>query len=121
LQLYGFEVNSINSVQFSNHTGYNNGIKGQVLSGDDLKNLVDGLDNNNLLNGYTHMCTGYIGSLTFLNSIASVVDRVQEKNPDLKYICDPVMGDDGKFYVPEVLVESFRSVIIPKAYMITPN
>lgn len=49
MQLHGFQVNSINSVQFSNHTGYKNGIRGQVLSGDDLKLLVDGLDMNDLL------------------------------------------------------------------------
>lgn len=62
MQLHGFQVNSINSVQFSNHTGYKNGIKGQVLSGDDLKDLIDGLDMNDLLENYSHMLTGYIGS-----------------------------------------------------------
>ena len=30
LQLLGFEVDAINSVQFSNHTGYAKGVKGQV-------------------------------------------------------------------------------------------
>lgn len=43
------------------------------------------------------------------------------KSPEVKYVCDPVMGDDGKFYVPQELVELFKTKIIPKAYMITPN
>lgn len=33
LQLHGFEVNCINSVQFSNHTNYENKWKGTVMSG----------------------------------------------------------------------------------------
>ena len=49
------------------------------------------------------MLTGYIGSASFLNAISDVVDKVKEKSPDLKYVCDPVLGDDGKFYVPEEL------------------
>ena len=31
LQLLGFEVDTINSVQFSNHTGYTAGVRGQVV------------------------------------------------------------------------------------------
>lgn len=108
-------------MQFSNHTGYRNGIKGKVLSGEDLTELVDGLDNNGLLEGYSHMLTGYIGSETFLKSIANVVDRLIAKNPNLKYVCDPVLGDNGHFYVPENLVDHFKTLIIPKAFMITPN
>lgn len=50
------------------------------------------------------MLTGYIGSATFLEAISQIIDRVREQNPSLKYICDPVLGDNGKFYVPEELV-----------------
>mgnify|MGYP006088459569 CR=1 FL=1 len=79
------------------------------------------MENNNLLQNFTHILTGYIGSETFLNAISEVVDRVMAKSPEAKYVCDPVMGDDGKFYVPKELVELFITKIIPKAYMITPN
>ena len=62
--------------------------------------LVDGMESNNLLQNFSHILTGYIGSETFLNAISEVVDRVMAKSPEVKYVCDPVMGDDGKFYVP---------------------
>ena len=39
----GFEVDAINSVQFSNHTGYAKGIKGQVLNDEQLGELIQGL------------------------------------------------------------------------------
>ena len=42
LQLLGFEVDAINSVQFSNHTGYAKGIKGQVLNDSQLQELIEG-------------------------------------------------------------------------------
>jgi len=49
LQLLGFDVDVINSVQFSNHTGYTAKWKGQVLNGDELRDLIDGLEANGLL------------------------------------------------------------------------
>lgn len=67
------------------------------------------------------MLTGYIGSASFLESIEQVIDKVKERSPNVRYICDPVLGDNGKFYVPEELTPLFKTKIIPKAYMITPN
>ncbi|XP_066586432.1 pyridoxal kinase-like [Prorops nasuta] len=119
LQLLGFQVDAINSVQLSNHTGYKV-FKGQVLDDKDLDNLVAGLSENNL-DSYTHLLTGYIGSVPFLKRVASLVKYLKDKNPDLIYVCDPVMGDNGKMYVPEELTEIFKNEIIPLADILTPN
>ncbi|KZC05086.1 Pyridoxal kinase [Dufourea novaeangliae] len=94
LQLLGFEVDAINSVQLSNHTNYKV-FKGQVLNDKDLEDLVDGLAQNNLDN-YTHLLTGYV-------------------------VCDPVMGDNGRMYVPEPLKEIYKTEIVPLADILTPN
>lgn len=32
----------------------------------------------------------------------------QAVNPELQYVCDPVLGDDGRCYVPEELVEMYK-------------
>lgn len=120
LQLLGFEVDSINSVQFSNHTGYEH-IKGQVLTDLDLGDLTDGLAANHLDTGYTHLLTGYIGSKTFLERIVALVKHLKVVNKNLIYFCDPVMGDDGKMYVPEELLPVYRELIIPLADIMTPN
>ncbi|XP_060818739.1 pyridoxal kinase [Bombus pascuorum] len=119
LQLLGFEVDAINSVQLSNHTGYKV-FKGQVLNDKDLEELINGLVQNNLDN-YTHLLTGYVGSASFLKKIAEVVRILKHKNPNLIYVCDPVMGDNGKMYVPEALKEIYREEIIPLADIIVPN
>ncbi|XP_011873022.1 PREDICTED: pyridoxal kinase [Vollenhovia emeryi] len=119
LQLLGFEVDTINSVQLSNHTGYK-AFKGQVLNDKDLDDLVDGLVQNGLDN-YTHLLTGYIGSASFLKRVAALVTTLKAKNPNLTYVCDPVMGDNGKMYVPEALKDIYKQEIVPLADIVTPN
>lgn len=81
--MLGFEVDAINSVQFSNHTGYKV-FKGQVLTDKDLDDLITGLTSNGLDN-YTHLLTGYIGSASFLNRVANLVKHVKTVNPNLIY------------------------------------
>lgn len=54
--MLGFEVDFINSVQFSNHTQYNS-FRGQRLDFKELKELYSGLKENNLID-YTHLLTG---------------------------------------------------------------
>ncbi|KAK9299317.1 hypothetical protein QLX08_007664 [Tetragonisca angustula] len=119
LQLLGFEVDAINSVQLSNHTGYKV-FKGQVLNDKDLEELINGLVENNL-NNYTHLITGYVGSASFLKKITEVIRTLKQKNPSLIYVCDPVMGDNGKIYVPEALKEIYRKEIVPLADIVVPN
>ena len=85
LQMLGFEVDFVNSVQFSNHTGYEKGWKGQTLSGEQLSDLFQGLQNNHLEESYSHLLTGYIGSETFLEAILGILAVLKEKNPNLIY------------------------------------
>lgn len=119
LQIHGFEVDTINSVQLSNHTGYQH-CKGQVLNSNELQELYEGLKLNNI-NHYSHLLTGYVGSDSFLEEVVNVLLDMRKTNPNLIFVCDPVMGDDGHFYVPESLLPIYRDKIIPLADVITPN
>jgi len=121
LQLLGFEVDAINSVQFSNHTGYPKGIKGQVLGAGELQDLIDGL-NMNKINVYSHIINGYIGSRSFLLKLGEVVKHLKAINPNLTYVCDPVMGDFGPgMYVPQELLPVYQETIVPLADICVPN
>lgn len=119
LQVLGFEVHSINSVEFSNHTGYGKW-KGHVLNSNELVELMAGLKSNDLDN-FTHILTGYVGSASFLEEVYNTVKQLKEKNPNLIYVCDPVMGDNGNMYVPKELLSIYRDKLIPLADIITPN
>ncbi|CAG2117906.1 unnamed protein product [Medioppia subpectinata] len=65
--------------------------------------------------------TGYVGNESFLESISQVIKTIKDENPGALYHCDPVMGDNGKLYVPKELVPVYRNQIIPIADVITPN
>ncbi|KAK7107520.1 pyridoxal kinase-like isoform X1 [Littorina saxatilis] len=119
LQILGFDVSTINSVQFSNHTGYGKW-KGQVLNAEDVSDLFEGLRLNNLLQ-FSHVLTGYIGKVSFLEKVGQTIAEMKQCNPDLMFVCDPVMGDNGKFYVPQELVPVYRDQIVPQADIVTPN
>ncbi|KAJ8424302.1 hypothetical protein Cgig2_003284 [Carnegiea gigantea] len=64
---------------------------------------------------------GYIGSVSFLNTVLEVVNKLRSVNPRLVYVCDPVMGDEGKLYVPQELVSVYREKVVPVVSMLTPN
>jgi len=122
LQLLGFDVDVINSVHFSNHTGYSNGFEGDVLDGEQLKTILYGLKNNGLIDNVTYLLTGYIGKENFLRTVVDFLKkRSATGSKKIRYVCDPVLGDDGKFYVSSELVSIYRDEVIPLADIITPN
>jgi pyridoxine kinase len=64
---------------------------------------------------------GYLGSEANAAVIADFVTRARRQNPDMIYLCDPVMGDDGKLYVAEGIVRAMRDLLVPAANVVTPN
>ncbi|KAF6775768.1 hypothetical protein AHF37_04915 [Paragonimus kellicotti] len=137
LQVLGIEVDYINSVQFSNHTGTLSCpirilvwftlsylgypcVKGQVLNATDLKELYAGLKANGL-HRYTHVLTGYVGSAGFLEAVGEIIRDLKQDFPTVKYYCDPVLGDSGELYVPAELIPIYKEKILPLADVILPN
>lgn len=120
LQLLGFDVDPINSVQLSNHTGYAS-FTGQKLQGAELDDLLRGLEKNEFLACYTHLMTGYLGTTSFLEKVAALLLRMKRSRPGLTLVVDPVMGDNGKMYVPRDFVRLYRERMVPHASLLTPN
>lgn len=114
----------VNSVHFSNHTGYKEGWTGDVLNGDQLRSILKGLEKNDLTSDIGHVLTGYIGSESFLNAVLDVLSSLRKQRPSVRFVCDPVLGDENHFYVPNVgkeLVRVYREKVIPLANIVTPN
>ncbi|VDN03723.1 unnamed protein product [Thelazia callipaeda] len=126
LQLHGYDVDPINSVQLSNHAGIlfddvgYKYVKGQKLDNIQLRDIYDGLQLNEI-NNYSHILTGYCGDASFLLEIANIVKALKKKNPAVLFYCDPVMGDNGRYYVPKELMPIYRDILVPMADVITPN
>ncbi|OBZ85091.1 Pyridoxal kinase [Choanephora cucurbitarum] len=119
LQTLGFEVDILNTVQFSNHTGYPSWT-GNRYSAQDVQDLFEGLEANELMDDYTHLLTGYIGNYAILEKIEKMVQKLKTKNSKLIYVCDTVMGDCGQLYVSPEIVPLYRN-IMKFADVVTPN
>ena len=93
LQRLGAEVWAINTVQFSNHTGYGHWT-GQVFTGEAIRALVDGVEARGVLPSCDAVLSGYVGGKDIGAAILHAVARVRAANPHALYCCDPVIGDD---------------------------
>lgn len=121
LQRLGFEVWRINTVQFSNHTGYGHWT-GQVFDASHVRDLVDGIEARGALKACNAVLSGYLGDAALGEVILDAVVRVREANPEALYLCDPVMGDfDTGLYVRDGIPEFLRTKAVPAADIITPN
>jgi pyridoxine kinase len=120
LQCLGYNVEMINTVTLSNHPAYPAGTKGQSLDPDLFKDLVAGLASNSLL-GYDVILTGYVRSADIMGNISALIRSAREANPNVLVVCDPVLGDNGRYYVPEELKNVYLTSVLPLASVVTPN
>jgi pyridoxine kinase len=121
LQRVGHEVLPVFTVQFSNHTGYG-AWRGPVLSGEDVAEVILGIEERGVLGEVDLVLSGYQGSPAIAAVILDAVARVKAANPAASYACDPVMGNarSGCFVDPAIPV-LIRDQVVPAADVITPN
>ncbi len=86
-----------------------------------LRSIFEALEADGRLPEIDAVLSGYLASPEQADVIADVVGRVKAANPKASYVCDPVMGDDGKLYVSDALVAAFKSKLLPIADLIAPN
>jgi len=121
LQRLGHEVWPVNTVHFSNHTGYG-AWRGIVLEPEVIAEVIEGINDRGALGRVDAVLTGYQGSPGVAAVVLSTVARVRALNPAAVYCCDPVMGDVGRgmFVLPGV-PELIRTTVVPAADVVTPN
>ncbi len=121
LQRLGAEVWAINTVQFSNHTGYGDW-KGAVYSGQSVRDLVDGIAARGALHRCDAVLSGYVGGADIGDAILHAVTEVRRANSAALYCCDPVIGDfDTGVYVRPGIEDFLRNHALPAADITTPN
>jgi len=121
LQRLGREVWAINTVEFSNHTGYG-AWKGRVLGAELASELVTGIEERGVLKRAEAVLSGYLGDAAVAQAIEDAVKKVRAENPKAIYCCDPVMGDVGRgFYVKPDIPGIFKQKLVPLADIICPN
>lgn len=121
IQRLGHEVWAVNTVQFSNHTGYG-AWKGQVFAAEAVREVVDGIADRGVLASCDGVLSGYMGDASIGEAILDAVARVKAANPRALYCCDPVMGDVGRgMFVRPGIPEFMKAHAVTAADIITPN
>lgn len=121
LQFAGFEVVSIPTVLLSNHPAYPS-VYGAVMVPELVANLLRGIEERGTVEAARIIITGYIGSPEIAGLAADFVRRAKLANPELVYLCDPVMGDiKPGYYVPPEVRTAITEQLVPLADIISPN
>ena len=121
LQRLGAEVWAVNTVQFSNHTGYGDWT-GDVFTGAQVGRLIDGLAARGAMARCDAVLSGYVGDHSIGDAILDAVGRAKAANPACVYLCDPVIGDDDTdIYVRPGIPEFIRDRALAAADFATPN
>jgi pyridoxine kinase len=121
LQRLGHEVWPVDTVHFSNHTGYG-AWRGPLLDPADVREVIQGIDDRGALGGVDAVLSGYQGDPAVGAVILDAVARVKSLNPAAVYCCDPVMGDVGRgMFVRPGIPEFMRDTVVPAADILTPN
>lgn len=121
MQRLGFEVWPVNTVHFSNHTGYGEW-RGPVLSAEDVRGVLLGVEERGAFSGCEAVLSGYMGDASLGEMVVETARKVRSQDGSALYCCDPVMGDVGRgFFVRPGIPEFMRDVAVPEADIITPN
>jgi pyridoxine kinase len=117
----GHEVWAVNTVEFSNHTGYG-AWKGRTASAEQVADIVHGIEALGLLAKCDALLTGYVGDAALGDVVLETVAKVRAANPKAVWCCDPVLGDiDTGIYVKPGIDSFFKDRALPLADLITPN
>ncbi len=113
LERLGFPVTFVPTVLLPWHPGHGPGTRVTVDSGllDDLADAADPV---------AGCLTGYFGSEAQIASVLAIIARLRETNRRALVMCDPVVGDSGRFYVGESVREGVRA-LARQADIVAPN
>ncbi|KAG0143506.1 hypothetical protein CROQUDRAFT_48714 [Cronartium quercuum f. sp. fusiforme G11] len=118
LQLLGWDVDALNTVQFSNHLAYGHH-GGDIMSVDHLRSCIDALDRNGLLT-HAALLTGFTPGAQGVKALQEFISKLRVNNPQVVYLVDPVMGDNGKLYVDSEVPVHYKA-LLRTATIATPN
>ena len=121
LQRLGFETWSLNTVTFSNHTGYGKW-RGSAVPASEIATLFEGIAELGVLSRCDAVLSGYLGEAEAGPVLLDIVYRIKQANPKALFACDPVMGDVGPgWYVRAGVPEFYRDRATAAADIMTPN
>lgn len=121
LQYEGWDVDVLNTTNLSNHPGYGT-FRGTSTSPELIKDLFQGLRNIGELANYDVFLTGYAPNEGILTAVLDEILPVFAAKNAPVWVMDPILGDNGKLYVLEKVVDVYkRALLLGKVTLATPN
>ncbi|SMF10120.1 pyridoxine kinase [Tistlia consotensis] len=120
LERLGHGVAAVHTLQFSNHLGHG-AATGTVFPHAEVRAVLEGTLDHLGKRRIDALLTGYLGAAENAEAAVAAAQRIRTGNPEAFWLCDPVMGDLGRLYVGEALVETYRGAAAAAADVLTPN
>lgn len=115
LQTLGWNINIINTVNYSNHTGYGR-FDGTMTTSDTLTQLL----NNEVVTKVNFIITGYLPNSKIIQTVEQFLQTQKPRNT--VYLFDPILGDEGQLYVDQSCIHSYKHLLNNTVIdIITPN
>ncbi len=116
----GHEVWPLPSILLSHNPALGQAGGGPIDAGL-LMSVIDGLASRGRFAQCSLVMSGYLGDAPCATIVLDAVARAKAAHPDCWFLCDPVMGDHGRAYVSQALIDAFRACLVPQADIVTPN
>lgn len=120
LETLGYPVWAMPTVVLPWHPGHGPSTR-LTFPESDFDKAIDDLIRAPWLGEVKAVLTGYFGNAAQPRAVARLIEALRKNNPDLIYVCDPVMGDLGGLYIPQPTAEAIRDELLPLATIATPN
>ena len=121
MESLGMTVYAIPTIILSHHPGHAKPA-GLRIPAAGLGAMLDSLLVLGVLDRLGAVLTGYFAADDQIFGVARMIRQLKGRDPDLVYLCDPVIGGEtSQLYVPLPVAEAVKSSLVPLADVITPN
>ena len=106
----------------------------RIVAGEvEFSNLCADLANAPWRDEISGIISGFMANASQVEAVGNLVTSLKNSNPDLAYLCDPVIGDivsqdggiaygnQGQLYIDETVASSIGEILLPLADISTPN
>ena len=120
LETLGYNTWSVPTIVLPWHPGHGRATRLQ-FEGEAFATALRELGESRWRGEVRAVISGYLANAGQTEAIAKLVEGLRAENPDLLYLCDPVIGDEGGLYVGDETAIAIRDRLLPLADIATPN
>ena len=120
LEALGLRAGAVHTVQLPFHPGHGPSRRIALAVGA-LREMLDELAENRDIDAPAAVLTGYFADHRQVATVADFLAQQKSQRPDLKIVCDPVIGDATGLYVAPKTAAAIRDDLVAIADVATPN